>query len=138
MEPGKDLNVCERIAQLARERGKVSCALVATSKNSAAVVGLIRRADAVLGMRLHALIFAAAQGTPFAGVSYDPKVSGFVEYMGRGLCCGLEETSAERLCAMVDGLMHASGGDFQAAAQRLRTLAAENCEEALSLLNETH
>ncbi len=136
MEPGKDLSVCERVAKLALDRDGVQCPMLAASKDATAVVGLIRRADAVLGMRLHALIFAAAQGTPFAGVSYDPKVSGFVDYMGHGLCCSLKEATADRLRAMVDGLMRASGGDFQETAQRLRTLAGENCEEALGLLNE--
>ena len=100
------------------------------------MVGLIGRADAVLGMRLHSLIFAAAQGTPFAGVSYDPKVAGFVDYMGQGRWCSLEEADTARLCAMVDGLVQSDGQEFLAAAQRLRALAVENCEEALDLIGE--
>ncbi|MBB5233759.1 polysaccharide pyruvyl transferase CsaB [Deinococcus budaensis] len=31
----------------------------------------------VIGVRLHAVILAAAAGVPFAGVAYDPKVAGF-------------------------------------------------------------
>ncbi|CAM3984025.1 polysaccharide pyruvyl transferase CsaB [Deinococcus frigens] len=31
----------------------------------------------VIGVRLHALILAAAAGTPFSGVAYDPKIQGF-------------------------------------------------------------
>ena len=131
MEPTKDRAVCRQIAALAAERG-IEMPVLEAAKDAAMVVGLIRRADAVLGMRLHSLIFAAAQGTPFAGVSYDPKVSGFVDYMGRGLCCSLEEADAPRLCAMIDSLCE--GEDFRAAAQRLRTLAAENTEEAFALL----
>lgn len=34
-------------------------------------------------MRLHALIFAAGQGIPLAGVVYDPKVSAFLRYIGQ-------------------------------------------------------
>ncbi len=136
IEPKKDRGVCERISALALERGGIDCPVLEAPKDASAVVGLIRRADAVLGMRLHALIFAAAQGTPFAGVSYDPKVAGFVDYIGQGRCCTLEQVDAERLCAMVDDLMQASREETRAAARRLRALAAENCEEALGLLNE--
>ena len=80
------------------------------------------------------MIFAAAQGTPFAGVAYDPKVTGFVDYIGRGACCTLDEVDTTRLCAMIDGL--GGSGDFQADAQRLRALAAQNAEEALLLITE--
>lgn len=37
----------------------------------------IAGAGFVVGVRLHAVILAAAAGVPFAGVSYDPKVAGF-------------------------------------------------------------
>jgi len=46
-----------------------------------AVLGCMRL---VLGMRLHSLIFAAAQGVPFLSVDYDPKIRGFMELAGVG------------------------------------------------------
>lgn len=133
MEPGKDLDSCMKIADLAARDG-VPCPVLKASRDTSAVVGLIRRADAVLGMRLHSLIFAASQGTPFAGVSYDPKVTGFIEYMGQGLCCSLEEADPDRLRAMIDGLTLLEADELQATAQRLRSLAVENCREAFELL----
>ena len=36
----------------------------------------------VIGVRLHALILAAAAGVPFCGVAYDPKISGFCHDAG--------------------------------------------------------
>ena len=134
MEPGKDLQICTEIAAIAEESG-LRCPVVSAPEDAALVVGLIRQADAVLGMRLHSLIFAAAQGTPFAGVSYDPKVAGFVDYIGQGLCCPLEEADPDRLCDMVDSLCLRDPSDFRDAAQRLRELAGENAKEAIELLN---
>lgn len=42
----------------------------------------IASAGQVIGVRLHALILAAAAGVPFVGLSYDPKVSGFCQDAG--------------------------------------------------------
>ena len=42
----------------------------------------ISGAGMVVGVRLHAVILAAAAGTPFLGVSYDPKVTGFCDDAG--------------------------------------------------------
>jgi len=33
----------------------------------------------MIGMRLHALIFAAIVGTPMIGISYDPKIDSYLE-----------------------------------------------------------
>ncbi len=47
----------------------------ATSPQQA--LDIIAASQQVIGVRLHALILAAAAGVPFVGLSYDPKVSGF-------------------------------------------------------------
>jgi polysaccharide pyruvyl transferase CsaB len=43
---------------------------------------IIASSGAVIGVRLHAVILAAATRTPFYGVSYDPKVQGFCRDAG--------------------------------------------------------
>lgn len=132
MEPRRDGELCRRTAALAARQG-LDCPVLAEPQSAETVAALIRRADAVLAMRLHALIFAAAQGTPFGGVAYDPKVSGFLDYIGHAPCCALAEASGQRLCAMLDEL-HQNADAFPAAARRLRALAEQNCEEALALI----
>ncbi|MDK2930974.1 MAG: hypothetical protein PWR07_1105 [Bacillota bacterium] len=46
------------------------------------VMSLISRADLVIGMRYHALVFAAACATPFVAVSYDPKIDSLLRMVG--------------------------------------------------------
>ena len=44
---------------------------------------LIASADVVIGERLHAVVLAAAMGTPFVAVEYRPKVRDFAASVGR-------------------------------------------------------
>ena len=49
-------------------------AVVAGEGSTDRIYGWLRDCDLVLGMRLHALIFAATAGVPAVALSYDPKV----------------------------------------------------------------
>ncbi len=65
-------------------------------------IGILSRMTAVVSMRLHGLIFAAGQGVPLVGVSYDPKVKEFMEYLGQDLCVELEQLTPELLCTLTE------------------------------------
>lgn len=41
-------------------------------------LALMAELDLLIGIRLHALVFAARAGIPFAGIAYDPKVTAFL------------------------------------------------------------
>ena len=49
---------------------------------SGQLLSLMGKLDFALGMRLHFLIFAAIQGTPFVALPYAGKVAGFLEALG--------------------------------------------------------
>jgi polysaccharide pyruvyl transferase CsaB len=42
------------------------------------VLDMVGRVDLMVGVRLHSLIFSAIQGVPMVGISYDPKIDGFL------------------------------------------------------------
>lgn len=51
----------------------------------------------MIGMRLHALVFAAVMQTPLLAISYDPKVDSFVNAIGENLLERLKKLIEIRL-----------------------------------------
>ena len=100
------------------------------------IIGALSRMEAVVSMRLHALIFAAGQGIPLAGVVYDPKVSAFLRYTGQENFTDLRDLTEENLREMI-GRAVAQGGhpEAQAAAvEHLQALEGGNVTVARRLL----
>lgn len=59
---------------------------------------VISRMYAVIGMRYHSNIFAAKMGTPFISISYEQKMSGFMEKANLlDYCIDITKLSAEKL-----------------------------------------
>ena len=104
---------------------------------SGTIIGALSRMEAVVSMRLHALIFAAGQGIPLAGVVYDPKVSAFLRYIGQELFTDLDALTEENLREMIDRCVaQAEHPEAQAAAvQRLQDMERKNVEVARRLLD---
>ena len=92
------------------------------------LIGIMSRMQAVVSMRLHALVFAAGQGVPLAGVVYDPKVSSFLRYIGQDIFEALDTLTEENLCSMIDRCMErAAQPDKQAEAiSRLKLMEQGN------------
>ena len=85
-------------------------------------------------VRLHALIFASSVGAPLAAISYDPKVTGFMAYLGQKHCMELADVTKDSLCALIDDAMQTAQ---PYSTDRLCRLAAENEEAARKLLEES-
>ena len=100
------------------------------------MISALSRMELVVSMRLHALIFAAGQGIPLAGVVYDPKVSAFLRYIGQELFTDLDALTEENLRDMIDqAAAQASHPEAQAAAvERLQAMEHGNMEAARRLL----
>lgn len=130
LEPRKDWEITQAVSEL------VQCPkLILPPTDSGSVVcALMHDMTMVVSMRLHALIFASGQGVPVVGVSYDPKVSSFMRYLGQACCVDSETVTAEDLCSLIDA---AAQVDLEklGMVRRLRDLAGRNGELAWRLLH---
>ena len=100
------------------------------------IIGALSRMEIVVSMRLHALIFAAGQGIPLAGVVYDPKVSAFLRYIGQEQFMDLEALTEAGLRQMIDHCVAQSAHpEAQSeAVKRLREIEQRNVMTARQLL----
>ncbi|WP_020574978.1 polysaccharide pyruvyl transferase CsaB [Actinopolymorpha alba] len=111
--------------QLTRElAASVGLPVVDPAKGHRVVLNAVVGSRAVLGMRLHALITAAAAGRPFVALSYDPKVAAFATQVGQPVAATLPGPVDHD--ALVAEVRKALEGPDQAYLDRLEVLRAES------------
>jgi polysaccharide pyruvyl transferase CsaB len=93
MFPAKDLNVSRSVASLMQQETFV----VEEELEPKEALFLFSHLELLIGVRLHALIFAAITGTPMVGVGYDPKVSSFLAQLGLNPALRVESLEEEEL-----------------------------------------
>ena len=122
-QDSQDREICRRVA--AGIGAGASC--LSRAYLAPELMGILGRCAATFGMRLHALIFAAAQGVPMAGVAYDPKVAQFLRRV-QAPCLPLESLCEDSLRISVLSLLR----DRDEHRQRLQGLVPALRSAALS------
>jgi polysaccharide pyruvyl transferase WcaK-like protein len=93
----------------------------------------------VIGMRLHALIMAAAVEVPYIGFSYDPKVERFVNEMKVGKVFDIKQLDADEIISNLQGYLSNLGNVRQAVVENkneLKTKALIPAKKTISILNK--
>lgn len=120
LEPDRDTDItCQ-----AAVRTSPPALVLPPITNGAELCGLFGRMELVVSMRLHALIFACSQQTRVAAISYDPKVSGFMDYLGSDCCVALETVTEASMKELIDRSMKSAAVWSQTT--HLQALAQEN------------
>lgn len=117
--------------------GDTPFTFVTDHMSSPLTIGVMGRMEIVVSMRLHGLIFAAGQGAPLVGVSYDPKVTAFLRCVDGG-CVELEDLSKDKLCSLIDeaAAKRANPEALRESVQQLREIEGQNTQAARKLLGK--
>jgi polysaccharide pyruvyl transferase CsaB len=98
MHPPEDLAVAEAVAA----RIGPAATVVRVPLGPREMLALIGTLDLVVGMRLHALLFAASQGVPIVPLPYDPKVAALAGDLGEPPVPEISRATPEDLARSIE------------------------------------
>ena len=135
MQITRDLEISQSICKKMKEKGAVT----ENELTPQQILGIVKKAKFVIGMRLHMLIYAAKTGTPVIGLTYDPKVEAAMEYIGQELTEDVLSTNPLTLCRYIDKIFEENISmreELSKVSLELEKKAAENTKLAIELLEE--
>ncbi|MCF2938361.1 polysaccharide pyruvyl transferase CsaB [Paenibacillus alkaliterrae] len=100
----------------------------------------VSRCDALFGMRLHALIYAAGQMVPMLGLSYDPKIDQFLHRLGIQAIGTTDRLDAEAFADAASALLVNRAGwqaEHKPAIDLLKQQSQKPAQQIVQLLRHT-
>jgi len=91
------------------------------------IIGIIRKTEFIIAMRLHSLIYAAVQNIPMIGIVYDPKIKSFLNSIDMNKMCTVEDLQYNELIEYVDYIWE----NREILKERLKKLNTRMKEEAM-------
>lgn len=101
MQYNKDAEICRNIMEKMEGRAVMPDEFVTPRE----ILGIIKRSDLLIGMRLHTLIYAAKAGTPVVGLTYDPKVESLMRYMGQKYSVSVENMNPVTILRYIEEIL---------------------------------
>lgn len=130
-EAENDLEVARRVHSRMRHKDRATI-YQSAEMTPHALAGVLGASDLVVGMRLHALIFAAVMHRPVVALRYDPKVQHAVERLHREqFSLDIHTIDARTLAARMGEALQTPAPEVSA----LRRLAALNADFAIHTMS---
>lgn len=131
--PG-DLAIIESIVSKMKGKGYV----IRKKHSVSEMLGIIGKTQMLVGMRLHALIFAASLGVPIVGMVYEPKVEGFMQYVNQVSAGHVNSLDFEEMKRIVDDVWNNRESikrDLKDTTAVLKDKALENARIAIDIID---
>lgn len=89
-----------------------------------------------IGVRLHSLVFSALMNVPTIGISYEPKIDGFLEMMNMTPVCTYDDISVEKVVEQVDKYMNGEQVDYSERTKEFAQMGEETLEKIIAELEK--
>lgn len=135
MQVSADVPVAQRVAAAMSARSTILEAELQQEE----VRAIIARCDLMVGLRFHALVFAAMNGVPLVGLSYDPKNDSFLHSIGEeavGRTRHLDPSAVVAAARRALSDAPAIRARFMTKVAELTQLSRKNAELAVQLLRQ--
>lgn len=89
----EDIKAAQSIAAIMKSQSIVLAEEFTTQE----ILSLVGCMDVLIGVRLHALIFAGVMNVPLLGISYDPKIERFLDSIGEEPLGNMADVTADKI-----------------------------------------
>ena len=128
-----------RSAVSTAELMKKNCVVFEEEFTTQEILSLVGCMDILIGVRLHALIFAGVMKVPMLGISYDPKIERFLDSIGEKPLGNMSDVTADKIFdATLNKLSEHKNSLNDALLKELGDLARKNAKLAVALAQTGH
>ncbi len=133
MQMSFDLEISERVSEML----SVPHVVLIRNYSSGEMLGIVGRAEFILGMRLHTLIYALKMAVPVMALDYDPKVTAFMKAAEQDFVSRADSIDVKQMCDFADEIVESRAdicGKLKLLSQRYEKLADRNTELAIKTI----
>ncbi len=133
LKPASDLKLCESISSLTKHKSYVITRPLGVTES----IGLVSLSQVCIGMRLHMLIYCVCAGVPGIGITYDPKIDGFTEYIHQDYKISASNLDTQKLLGYLQHITENYDeitGLMEERLKELQALAKESAKMAVEML----
>ncbi len=98
------------------------------------ILGTMGLMDVNIGVRLHSLVFSAVMNVPTIGISYDPKIDGFLEMINMTPVCTYDEIAVDKILNYVENFMRKDAVNYSEKIEYFKRIGTETLDKILEEL----
>jgi polysaccharide pyruvyl transferase CsaB len=95
------------------------------------ILGTMGLMNVNIGVRLHALVFSAIMNVPTIGISYEPKIDGFLEMINMTPVCTYEQIYTEKIVEQAEKFIKDGQVNYKDKTEHFKNIGVETLDKIL-------